>query len=418
VVCGIDLAFGDLECGWSVWGLLGLGGIYFSFLELLNQQINFTRIVSPKKKNNYLTQQNQDKITLYLHHKFNQKMKKIKLISIILASTLASCGGGSGGEKSGAQVSNGSQTTSCTTKLGKIWEAIPNPSKNQPFFFLDIPEGAIFVQGKFIAYSSREAFESFDGLQWSKIPNYPRGAHALTFGANKYLALGHYNTYFISSDGKNWESYKLNPPLFFNSIGSPNILSFGNGKFIAVSGESIITSSDGVNWTKIASPAESLWPQSSLRSVSFLNNKFYVWGKGFNQVLVSQDGNNWQTLTMKGDMNLLSTSIFDIAYINGNYIILSGSGAVGFSQDGINWTTILQSNPLRDNPVTTVIGKSKEMLMIPGMEKGIFGIYSSCDGYNWSFSKEEDLSKSFNNIIAISENIAVKFGYIAKYSKQ
>ena len=117
-------------------------------------------------------------------------------------------------------------------------------------------------------------------------------------------------------------------------------VSYGNGLWVAVSlsgsGNGVMTSPDGINWTIRTSPADVYrW-----RSVAY-GNGLWVSVAPFG-IMTSPNGINWTIRT-----NPASNYWNSVAYGNGLWVAVSESGGgneVMTSPDGITWT-------LRTNPV-------------------------------------------------------------------
>jgi len=93
---------------------------------------------------------------------------------------------------------------------------------------------------------------STDGNTWTKVPSgVEDDLSGVAYGNGVFVAVGG-NTVLISSDGLNWNEYT--PPAGFYSYN----IAFGNGSFVAInSTSSAFVSSDGINWTERTLPTNS-----------------------------------------------------------------------------------------------------------------------------------------------------------------
>ncbi|HEX7859752.1 MAG TPA: immunoglobulin domain-containing protein [Verrucomicrobiae bacterium] len=105
--------------------------------------------------------------------------------------------------------------------------------------------------------------------------------------------------------------------------GALTSIAFGNGIFVAVgSNGTIVTSSNGMDWTKVDGGTT-----AELGRVRFVNDRFFVWGFG-TPVLMSTDGNSW---TAAG------ADFSDVTYANGAYHSVSWD-QFGRSTNLVDWT--------------------------------------------------------------------------------
>jgi hypothetical protein len=113
-------------------------------------------------------------------------------------------------------------------------------------------------------------------------------------------------------------------------------VTYGNGLFVAVAssgtGNRIMTSPDGINWTLRISPADHNW-----KSVTYGEGLFVaVASTGTNRVMTSPDGINWTLRTPSAD--LLWSSV---TYGNGLFVAVAqdpSGNVIMTSPDGITWT--------------------------------------------------------------------------------
>jgi hypothetical protein len=142
---------------------------------------------------------------------------------------------------------------------------------------------------------------------------------------------------------------------------------FAQGRFVAVGqGGSILTSSNGTNWTLRTSPTV-----NSLANVAYLNDRFVAVGeKG--TILTSADGADWTTVA-SGVTNTLTSS----AYGNGSYVIVGYQGTVLWSSTGSGWSKLSGiATSLYLNSVTFGAGT---FIAITSLGQ----VIQSWDGFSW-----------------------------------
>src|SRR3990170_8573205 len=124
--------------------------------------------------------------------------------------------------------------------------------------------------------------EPLDNWHLISPPPTERSLSGITYGNNIFVAVGWSGTILTSTDGINWtkrESGTLNPL---------NRITYADGKFIAVGwGGTILTSTDGIAWTSRASGNT-----SSLNGIAYGNSAFVAVGDS-GIILTSADGITW-----------------------------------------------------------------------------------------------------------------------------
>ncbi|WP_189032792.1 InlB B-repeat-containing protein, partial [Paenibacillus albidus] len=156
--------------------------------------------------------------------------------------------------------------------------------------------------------------------QWSWVTRPVTAAdfQGITYGNNRFVAVGRSGAIATSIDGVSWTSYPQNSSLSLHSV------TYGNGTFVAVDFDKILTSSDGISWASHAY-------NTSFYSVAFGKGKFV--GVGFGgDIMTSIDGETWTRRT-SGTSNTLQ----DVIYGNSQFAAVGDDGAVLTSTDGDNW---------------------------------------------------------------------------------
>jgi len=228
--------------------------------------------------------------------------------------------------------------------------------------------------GKFLAAGAngRMAF-SPDGITWTAVNNSTFGSNEIigvSWGSNKWVAVGRSWMAYSTEDGSIWAGKTSNDPFSFVQ-GAPVLrdVVFGNNRFVLVGaaggqghGASLAHSSNGVSWTArdmediIAVPLLSIcygngkfvsvsmdailystngsdWNDTEdgslgkqLRGVAAGGNKFIAVGSN-SAILQSSDGIDWSELE-----NSLSSNFNGITYGNGTWVIVGANGAIAYSE--------------------------------------------------------------------------------------
>ena len=198
------------------------------------------------------------------------------------------------------------------------------------------------------------------------------GLTGVTYGRGQFVAVGHNGTIILSSDGTNWTK---------TVSGTTNILTsiaYGNDQFIAVGFASAgVTSSDGTNWTSIKVDYV-----PSFKTISYGAGQFILFRDS--SILTSTNGSNW---TYRFHPNP-GTTYLDVEYGNGRFVAVGsgadvgGSGNIATSPDAITWSPLDTGS---DNVLYGVAFGSGRFVAVGGFNGGAGGlIFSSLDGTDWT----------------------------------
>lgn len=151
---------------------------------------------------------------------------------------------------------------------------------------------------------------------------------ACVYALGKYWIVG--NLVVLSStDGVTWSTVSLGispPSTTFN-----NIKFLNNTLIIVGASGTIVTSTDGINFTSRTSGTS-----ASLQSVAYGNNIYVVVGNNG----VIRTSTNLVTWTSRNAGALATEDINDIAFASYRFVVVAtGLGNTGYSDDGITWVT-------------------------------------------------------------------------------
>lgn len=174
---------------------------------------------------------------------------------------------------------------------------------------------------------------SSNGFNWvSQIIGATNVPNCVAYGNGVYVAMGSKGIVFRSTDGFNWTS--LFPSLPFSAASS---ITFGTNLFVAISGNAIATSPDGLTWTSCNSGVS-----YSLYSVIFGNGSYVAVGQNIigngTQITTSPDGTNWTARNSGGNTDYAITFGDQGFVAPGNQFSTYGN-VISTSPDGINWIT-------------------------------------------------------------------------------
>jgi len=196
-------------------------------------------------------------------------------------------------------------------------------------------------------------FRSYDGTRWIKFPvnggnsNWTLNGNAGTNPSTNFIGTTDNQDFVIKRNNKSYLNLRSDKAIigedasltWINSNPPVNAawqnVAFGNGLFVGVAQNKIITSPNGYFWTERASPSNRNWS-----AITYGNNTFVLIasndGSSTGQVATSPDGVIW-TLRNSSVSNNWKSVVFG----NGVFVAISTNGAnrVMTSPDGINWTT-------------------------------------------------------------------------------
>ena len=209
--------------------------------------------------------------------------------------------------------------------LQQVYDIIPTSQLTN----LTIQTNAWIVGG--INPSNKTLQYSLDTINWISIRNIPIPIiRSVQYSSNfnKWYASG--SGIIYSLDGINWFQSFVNN---FNNL-TITIIVAGNSILLAGATDgSILISFDGIQWIIVGKIFN-----SSISRIRFINGKF--WALGGTTLKNSVDGLNWTSI-----INFTNSSINDIAYGIGYYVITQNNGNPGdplisgiiYSSDGITW---------------------------------------------------------------------------------
>jgi hypothetical protein len=159
-----------------------------------------------------------------------------------------------------------------------------------------------------------------------------------------FVAVGDSGSIITSTDGQNWTTAENIDWIAWNSNNTVILrdVTYGNGLFVAVGNDrTIVTSSDGVNWTiRSRAPNRS----DDLYHVSCVNGSFYA-ASDFGVILTSIDGIHWVPVEADSQWKVNNK------IINGNGVSVTvgytgidkwKNNTILYSPSGVTWTPVFQ----------------------------------------------------------------------------
>ena len=187
-----------------------------------------------------------------------------------------------------------------------------------PLFYVN---GEFFLPAPTSGAMTGTLFTSTDGVDWAYeyLSPWFFGSSGVAFGNGTYVLVGG-NALLTSMDGQTWTKQAS------GSAASPNSVAYGNGLFVTV-GIGVFSSPDAQKWTRRTSGAS-----QTLSEIAYGNGVFVA--DGSSDVVVSTNGINWQSL----NSSITTDGLIDVAYGGGRFVAVGGDGMVLGSPDGSHWT--------------------------------------------------------------------------------
>jgi hypothetical protein len=258
----------------------------------------------------------------------------------------------------GLFVAVGKSGTIVTSTDAKAWSSQESHT-SQPLLGVTFGGGLfVAVGGNFLA-TEGVLLTSPDGQNWRSIPvpgaSVEKRLEAVAHGGDIFMAVGVKGKVMTSTDGATWSLLET------RTDGIPNALfSFenyvdvacGDGVFVAMTdyGGELLRSKGGQSWQKLR-----LDRTYSFEAITYGNGQFVILASDL--ILTSKDGLNWGAKGVRGGgFDWINSAVFAdgmfVAAGSGGRISQGGPGLILNSRDGLNWTTSLPAAPQSFNSIT------------------------------------------------------------------
>jgi hypothetical protein len=241
---------------------------------------------------------------------------------------------------------------------------------------------------------------STDGVTWT-----PQSSGTATtfnrvaFANDTFVAVGASGTIVASPDGMAWSVLQSSPTSPYVGFGG---IAFGNGTFVTVTRNIILTSSNGFAWK-----TQTVDTNLSLERVTFGANRFVAVGnrdRDFGTVLVSSDATNWNEPVIPFVYDATT-----VAFAKDRFFVATANGPMLTSTDGSAWT-IPDTNVL-----ASAIAYGNGIYLGVGGLGSSYGLIASDDGVNWR-TLQTSLQKVsvFEGGLTFGKGLFVAAGYDTK----
>lgn len=213
--------------------------------------------------------------------------------------------------------------------------ALGTPVQRASFFANDITYG----NGMFVAVGAdgpagQQVHTSVDGITWVPRANVPPNGRwrAVVYANDIFVAVGpnYFGTSLMTSDdGINWTA---RTPANGNHW---NYLAYGNGRFVALAENGVMSSPNGITWTAHAVPSA----LNGWHGLAFGNGRFVAVAERVDSenIMYSDDGMTWH-LAPAPAWAATDGHYRGVTYGGGQFLVIASSQNSFLSTDGVNWT--------------------------------------------------------------------------------
>ena len=233
---------------------------------------------------------------------------------------------------------------------------------------LDMPSGPSSAVSKLTLESA--SHDTNEGITWQTTNTVPASSswNWITYGNGKFVAVGTDSSTAVgqamySTDGINWTLGTGVPNRSWSNV------TYGNGKFVAVASGYVMYSNNGIAWSAAATSLTGMISSG----VVYGKDKFVI--SYYNGYYYSTDGSNWTQVNLGLTRSLLY-------YANNQFMALGSLSNGLISADGINWTTLSDSNLSNTAVQGLAYGTG---IWIATSQAGVpHSLYSTNNGASWS----------------------------------
>ncbi len=298
----------------------------------------------------------------------------------------------------GVGINANLQTLFLTSTNGSVWTE--NYNFTTGLGMTVVPGQLIWTGSQYVmvglTYDGASTFSGIiytspDGTTWTGHSSGTSNALiSINWNGTQYVAVGSLGTILTSPDANTWTARQS------NVIGTLNKITWDGSRYIAVGDGTIITSPDAITWTTIEKGTS-----TNLHSVAWDGaNRYVAVGGGvnsdlkvviYNSIVTSTDGVNWtQATTLPIHFQLNS-----VVYGNGVFVAVGLKGTILKSTDGLHWSQI---TPVTQHNLNSVTWSSNYNKFFAVGNQGVL-LYSS-DGTTWTTINLE----TTNDLKSIVEN--------------
>ena len=281
----------------------------------------------------------------------------------------------------GNYMAVGYDGTLITSANGENWTTVDVGPDTERFNGIAYGGGKTVIVGNCSDYMAR-IFTSGDGTSWTETAAIPRHQlNDVVYGGGTFVAVGAAGKVLTSTDGLNWSAAAIDATFSLTSVtydtAHSRFAAVGFGSDTGKPSGGIMTSSDGVSWTKVydtgSTNGPAIWDvtckSGTLVAVGGTNN----YG-GY--IYTSTDGTAWSPTSLSG-------RLYSVTYDGTGFMAVgqtsSNTAVVATSTDGTTWDQKSYETPPSSFSAVAVSGTRYVAV------GGVGNIYTSDDnGNSWT----------------------------------
>ena len=221
-------------------------------------------------------------------------------------------------------------------------------------------------------------FTSTDASGW--------GLNHIAYGQGKFVATtGNTPKLLYSTDGLSWTA----SPSSIANVDWEGV-AYGGGTFVAVSpirtGNQVMTSPDGINWTARSTPGDVGWNE-----VAYGNGKFVAVARSSGsadaakRIMYSEDGISWTQATHSTGANF---ELWSVTFAQGKFVAVGHTSTSTYgvltSTDAINWSRVDPANVVTGRWKSVTYGDNTFVVVGQGNSSTPNKVMHSANGDNWT----------------------------------
>jgi len=228
-------------------------------------------------------------------------------------------------------------TVALYSRDGITWSAGTSPTGSLANSAVDASGGVDWVDSRFRAVGPRTMIESTDGITWTGGSQrlFPNARYGMAWDGSRFVAVGEYSISY-STDAANW-THVPRPDELFHDVASSGTRFVAVGYYRPGTVDTdglILHSSDGLNW--VEANVEPRFGLETFRrydrfiQVIWTGTRFVALGETHSDAVIaySDDGIDWKTILF--DLDVYSGNVSTVAWGGGTrYVVAAHSGVVG-----------------------------------------------------------------------------------------
>ncbi len=220
------------------------------------------------------------------------------------------------------------------------------------------------------AISSAAPFES-----WEWINPLPQGndLYGVTYGNGTVVAVGHGGAIITSTDGIVWSKRVSGTDKALFGV------TFGNGVFVAVGEDGVLTSPDGVNWTSTMSGSSAWITGVTCQGSLFVATTYYADTQTGGGILTSSDGGVTWTEAYFTDYGL-----WGVSYGSDRFVAVGYGSLILTSPNGVDWAPVESQDVFVDELRGITYGQGIFVAVGHSWDANEGLIITSPDGIGWT----------------------------------